>query len=275
MMIPQRVFGIGNVAAGESARFAIVGVRVFRAEDGGCVAQATNGKRAGELRWRDDEWRKDARLGATGEAVPGWELLVPLATWRAVGKAVKMRSRASWCGYAHFDEATTDTVRAYVLNQNKQRQTFEAAPDEGRWPDVEGCLRAEYDVGTRAVRVGVDPRLLADLLDVLTQVTDCETKGVALTLDATGRQNAPIMFHVVNGAGTERGIGVLMPVNLTSMRQSEKTMQGPVTVADGLARVLARAVHSLTGEDAKRARAVLAEAGWTHEHVEAQKGVVV
>jgi hypothetical protein len=267
MMIPKRVFEIGNVAAGES-------VRVFRAEDGGCVAQATDGKRAGELRWRDDEWRKDARLGATGEAVPGWELLVPLATWRAAGKAVKVRSRASWCGYAHFDEGTR-AVRAYVLNQDKQRQTFEAAPDEGRWPDVERYLRAEYDVGTRAVRVGVDPRLLADLLDVLTQVTDCETKGVALTLDATGRQDAPIMLHAVNGAGTERGIGVLMPVNLTSMRQSQKTMQGPVTVADGLARVLARAVHSLTGEDAERARAVLAEAGWTHEHVEAQKGVVV
>lgn len=213
MLIPREVFDVLKVAARESSRYAINGVLVERESDEQCNAVCTDGRRLLCLSWDDTEARHDYPCGDANSApVEGFEWVINGGDWsEAKNLAPKNGGVKPVLQNVLLDEHhKPNTELVFVGTDLSKRRTLEVTPADCHFPKYRDVI-PEYD-DDDCVRIGVNPKLFAELLKVMADVaTDEESKGVTLIVPKDPAR--PIRIEAEAASGV-KATGVLMPVNL-------------------------------------------------------------
>lgn len=206
MRIPKVVLkSVAKVAAAESTRYAINGVRFKRTENQ-ASAEALDGRMLIRARWTDDTKRDDSIQKKPFDVLLRSSALSKTKLPARIKQVELKESHIN--GTAKI--LALSSVNPLRFDDNAKVQDIDTI--EGHFPDVNQVI-PDYDVkGKSDCHVfAVDPKLLATLLDTIAKVaTDEGSKGVRIVcpLDPT----KPIRID----ASTDDVVatGVLMPLNM-------------------------------------------------------------
>ena len=226
MLIPRAIFKISDCAAKESTRYAINGVNVEREADGKCRATTTDGRRLLTVSWDDSETReKFPECGAATTPLDRFTAIVSTDQWKQARKALP-RAKVSLkpvLNHCLLDETTANGTTDMICTDSETPTKCTERTIEGRFPAWREVV-PEYTIGEDAVEIGVDPRLLAELLRAIeAAATDEDSKGVRMVIPMDPKR--PIVINAESGG--REAVGVLMPCNLAYQRSSAKYTEYP------------------------------------------------
>jgi len=223
MLIPKNIFAISHIIPNQpvTMRYELASVRLKRTEDNQCSAAATDGHRLIIATWDDTHARADypSSAGKT-EPKPGFEALIPKKSWEAISKLIpKKNTIKEVLQHCLVDEVTaTETERVPLITTNLETtQRSDIVPSKSRFPSIEECIpkyiirdksgTQPQDDENAAVYIGINPKMLAELLLTIAMMTD----NNPVTIVVPTKPDKPIVIY-----GSERSkctvLGLQMPV---------------------------------------------------------------
>lgn len=215
MLIPERVFPI-VACAGESTRYALGAVHLERDAQGSPVAVATDGRRLLVVSWQEPSGEDYPDAVGNVAQVDGFSALVPADAWKEAGKALPKKTYRPILSYVLLDESQVNPLLLGTTDLHSVRR-FSPPAVEGRFPKWQEViapliLLPKLTTGKGkpgyAVKVVVDAKMLAELLNVLAKMLDDDSRGVTLYLPVNG--DAPLQIQATGS--TVQALGVLMPL---------------------------------------------------------------
>ncbi len=221
MLIPKRVFEVSKIAARESTRYAINGVLVER-DDEKLSAVCTNGRTLLKVDWSDEHSRTEYP-GKNKELNPqnGFKAVINAEDWTEAAKLAPKRSIKPILENVVLNESGKGSITLSATDLQRRR-SIEVTPSEGHFPkylDVIPVYRV-YGHDTQnlaesdAIQIGIDPKLLSELLTTMTKIATCE-EARELRLVVPKDPHKPILL-TCQSEGV-KATGVLMPVNLRAI----------------------------------------------------------
>ena len=163
MLVPKGFFPISAVAAKESTRYAIDGVRVRRTEEGRCQLAATDGRRIIMATWDDEADRaKYPPVAGSTKAVAGFQTTIPTKEWNEAGKLIPRTSKPILHQCLVDESSEKGKINMSTYDCRTERRI--TAPYVNKpFPQIEQMV-PKYKVGEDAVCISVDSKLLAETL---------------------------------------------------------------------------------------------------------------
>lgn len=225
MRVPKDVLKVARCTNPEAETRPLRAVRLMRLTEDRCRAEATDGWRAIRVTFTEPTSEQLFGDGVSEQSVAGCELLVPMEAAIDTHKAVDNDP-----GYAIIDENPQRGQVTMFAPGPAQLHRIDAAAVTGAFPEIEAVL-PKYklvDVAGEdadyAVRVAINPTLLAELLKVSAEATDSEAP---VFMDVPMRRGKPVRLLIGDlRHDNAEVVSLLMPVNEDSPRRR-------ITLIDG------------------------------------------
>ena len=233
MLIPKGVFHVSRCAAKESTRYAINGVNVEREADGKCRATTCDGRRLLTVTWDDEYQRKEFPPidGINTDPVNEFSRIVPTKQWNEAAKLIP-KSYKPVLKHCVLDESTEkEKVRLATTDMTDTRSITLASVEE-IFPDRERVM-PKYQIGVTHVEIGINPRLLAELLRAVEDIaTDDNKPCVRLVVPITPKRPMLVDSQYEGVEAT----GIIMAHNLNL----DDGINTPIGQAKNMAEIIRR-----------------------------------
>ena len=214
MYIPYKLLAVAAVAGEEPTRYSINGVCIERDGKGHPIMIATDGHMLLSARWIETEPNLSL-FASEHETIDGFTTVLPKKHALRMLKFINKKAARNEpsCGTVVLDEIKSGEKVFLETADGALSSRIESKPIDTPFPPWRDIV-PKYKLlpagdGREAIRIAVNPALLADLLKIMEKAAPSD-HGVILTIPT--KPSRPILIERIGEDG-EKLLAILMPVN--------------------------------------------------------------
>ncbi len=218
MLVPQNVASIEAIAAKDTSRYVINGVLLERDSAGIARAVATDGRRMIVAEFCESD-EKDYPAVFDSERVEGFSAILPAGALKTAAKGIGKASRIKpVLGNIAVSEASANG-QVFLTTTDLETESKATVPTiDDKYPSwrevmpkYEALTKEQFEPH-RSIRIGVNAKLLAELLTTLCKINKGSENDV-VTLEVPLSADRPIVVHA-DKPDIGKTTGLLMPVTI-------------------------------------------------------------